>query len=189
MKKPYVVAVNSVSGGGKTALAEHLAAALEKALLFHFDDFDESNVYPINFCEADTLDFDCPGMAAAVRGALERGLVSFIILDYPFGRDHPRFEQEIDLSVFIDTPLDVAMARRIMRDFCAVSELSADDRLEALKRDLNHYLSNSRHPYLRHYRHKETSDLVLDGWASLDHLRDQVLEKISRHDGSMRSGA
>ncbi len=178
MNNPYVVAINSISGGGKTTLTEVVAAALPSAVCFRFDDFDNSNIYPEDFCRAHILDFDCPGMGDAVRLELERKSASFIILDYPFGRDHPRFMNIIDLSVFIDTPLDVAMARRVLRDYCTGSELPATETLEALKADLTHYLAQSRHPYLRHYRHRETSDLVLDGWASLDQLRHQILDRI-----------
>ena len=185
MNKTYVVAINTVSGGGKTALAEHLAAALPNALLFRFDDFDDTNIYPDDFCDAEILDFDCPGMGATVRKELEKESASFIVLDYPFGRDHPRFENEIDLSVFIDTPLDVAMARRIIRDFCRNPEPSAVKRLKALESDLTHYLAKSRHPYLEHFRHRDTSDLVLDGLASLDELRDQIINRIkSEQDAS-----
>lgn len=178
MTNPYVIAVNSVSGGGKTALAGLLAASLPKAVLFRFDDFDESNIYPDDFCGADIMDFDCPGMAEAVRKELDRKSASFIVLDFPFGRDHPRFEKLIHLSVFINTPLDVAMARRILRDFCTTTGSPAAKRLECLKGDLTHYLAKSRQPYLEHYRHRDTSDLVLDGWADLDHLRDQVVGRV-----------
>jgi uridine kinase len=179
MKKPYVVAMNSVSGGGKTALAELVASSLPDAVLFRFDDFDESNIYPDDFCGADILDFDCPGMAEALRKELDKESAAFVILDYPFGRDHPRFEKEIDLAVFINTPLDVAMARRILRDFClSVDESAEKKRLDSLRKNLFHYLAKARLPYLKHYRHKSTSDLVLDGWASLGQLRDQVLERI-----------
>ena len=178
MKDPYVVAINSVSGGGKTTLTELVASSLPNAVLFRFDDFDESNIYPDDFCGADILDFDCPGMGDAVQKELDQKSASFIVLDYPFGRDHPRFEEVIHLSVFIDTPLDVAMARRILKDFCTTAGSPAAKKLEALKSDLIHYLAKNRHPYLEHYRHIETSDLVLDGWTSLDQLRDQVLERI-----------
>lgn len=178
MKKPYVVAINSVSGGGKTALAEIVSSSLSDSVLFRFDDFDESNVYPEDFCGADILDFDCPGMYEAFRQELDKGAAEFVVLDYPFGRDHPRFEKEIDLCVFIDTPLDVAMGRRILRDFSSIKDGSAEERLDALKKDLIQYLAKARYPYLRHYRHKETSDLLLDGSTNLDQLRNQVLERI-----------
>ncbi len=77
MKKPYVIAINGVSGAGKTALSERLASTLPNAALFRFDDFDASNVYPEDFYEwtmrgGELTEFDCPGMAAAVEKEIRR---------------------------------------------------------------------------------------------------------------------
>src|SRR5262245_53390959 len=113
MKEPYVIAINAVSGGGKTEIAKLVHASLPSATLFCFDDFDETNVYPDDFYDwscrgGNLLEFDCPGMSAAVEDEIRRRRSRYIILDYPFGRDHPRLQEHINLSVFIDTPLDVA---------------------------------------------------------------------------------
>jgi len=91
MKRPYIIAVNSISGGGKTSLAKLLQGLLAGSEVFCFDDFDASNLYPEDFYQwwkrgADLQESDCPGMRNAVDDALERGLSDFIIIDYPFGR-------------------------------------------------------------------------------------------------------
>src|SRR4029453_6896529 len=152
MKKPYIVAINSISGGGKTALAKLLQEALPASVVFCFDDFDDTNLYPEDFYEwwkrgGDLREFDCPNMSKAVDDELQRRKSEFIILDYPFGRDHPRFQALIDLSVFVDTPLDVAMARRIIRDHRIVVGETATEVLERLRAELAHYLEKARHPY------------------------------------------
>jgi uridine kinase len=121
MAKPYVIAVNAVSGGGKTTLGRLLRDTLS-AELFCFDDFDDTNIHPVDMFDwwkrgADLREFDCPEMFDTVSRVLQRGDTMHVILDYPFGRDHPRFERVIDLSVFIDTPLDIALARRVLRDY------------------------------------------------------------------------
>ena len=72
MDKPFAVAINSVTGGGKTALSRLVHEALERSALYCFDDYDESNVYPDDFYEwhrrgGDIEEFDCPGMG---RGGL-----------------------------------------------------------------------------------------------------------------------
>ena len=180
--RPYVIAVNSVSGGGKTTLAKLLRDSLS-ATLFCFDDFDDTNVHPKDLYEwskrgADLLEFDCPGMWNAVERALKDETISCIVLDYPFGRDHPRFRNVIDLSVFIDTPLDIAMARRILRDYTSDSVLSADERLKHLREEMRHYVARARYPYLDTYKHKETSDLIVNGCDSLEEWRGQVLARI-----------
>ena len=185
MKKPFVISVSSVSGGGKTALSIALHKSLPDSSLFHFDDFDDSNIYPADFCDwsqrgGDIEEFDCPGMQAAVEAEVHRGTTRQIILDFPLGRRHSRFCDTIDLAVFIDTPLDVAMARRILRDYTTNSDDSAEDTLNRLHTDLLNYLERARYPYLDTYKHKVDSDLVLDGWRSLDDLKNDVIAVLNQ---------
>ena len=185
MKKPFVISVSSVSGGGKTALSVALHKALPNSSLFHFDDFDGSNIYPCDFYDwsrrgGNVEEFDCPGMQMAVNAAIRQGKSRWIILDFPFGRRHPCFRDVIDLTVFIDTPLDVAMARRILRDYTTNRNESSEDTLNRLHTDLSHYLERARYPYLDTYKHKADSDLVLDGWRSVDELKNDVMAVLNQ---------
>src|SRR4030095_3294376 len=184
MTTAYVIAINAVSGGGKTALATLLHQSLPNSALFCFDDFDPSNIYADAYFEwwtrgANLEEFDCPGMRAAVDEEIKSGKKDYIVMDYPFGRDHSRFRDAIDLSVWLETPLDVAMARRILRDFMPQSGLSALEQTNRLQEDLAHYLVKARHLYLDD-RHTHSADLVLDGWKPLAELRDSVLQAIDR---------
>ena len=187
MKKPFVISVNSVSGGGKTALATALHKSLPDSSLFRFDDFDNSNVYPASFYDwsrrgGDIEEFDSPGMQAAVKAEIHSGAVKQIILDFPLGRRHSCFCDIIDLAVFIDTPLDVAMARRILRDYTINHDESPKETLNRLHNDMANYLARARYPYLDTYKDKAHSDLVLDGWRSLDDLKDDVIAVLkARH--------
>ena len=183
MKKPYVITINAVSGGGKTALARLIRESLPASTLFCFDDFADTNIIPDDLYEwskrgANPLEIDCPGMREAVEQAMKKGGLEYIVLDCPLGREHPRFSQLIDLAVFIDTPLDIAMARRILRDHTSESSISPETRLRQLRAELTHYLEKARYPYLEAYKQKNRSDLVLDGWSGLEDMRDQVLAKI-----------
>jgi uridine kinase len=184
MTRPFIISITSSSGGGKTALTRRVAASVESGAGFYFDEFDSTNVYPADFCEwhsrgADVEEFDCPGMHRAVSDAIASNSVRCIVLDFPFGREHHRFKDLIDLTVFVDTPLDVAMARRITRDFIENATASAEERMCDLKQDLSHYVAKARHLFLAHHnQHRRKSDLVLDGWLELDVLRDQVLERM-----------
>jgi uridine kinase len=176
MTKSYVIAINAVSGGGKTALASLLHRSLTDSALFCFDDFDATNIYPNNFYEwhlrgGNLEEFDCSGMRAAVDEEIRQGKKKYIVLDYPFGREHSRFRELINLSVWLDTPLDVAMARRILRDYPASSSLNQ------LREDLNEYLVRGRLLYLDS-RHRDACDLILDGSKPLEELRDLIVGKL-----------
>jgi cytidylate kinase len=179
--KPYVIAINAVSGGGKTALSTLLHESLPGSVLFSFDEFDDTNVHPEDMIEwfargGNLEEFKCPALKIAVDAAIQGG-VPHIILDYPFGRDHSLFRDSIDLSIWINTPPDVALARRIIRDLGRAPQLSPQDELRQLKEELRHYLLKARPVYLDE-RHPITADLVLDGMMSLEKLRDQILERI-----------
>ena len=180
--KPYVIAINSIAGGGKTSLAKVMHDTLPNSVLFCFDDFDESNLYPSDFSDwyrrgGDLEEFDCLGMKAAVDQELKKETARYIVLDYPFGRDHSRFRDVIDLSIYIDTPIDVAMARRILRDYPAQPGPAAQEHLRRLRTELTHYLTKSRPVYLDK-RHIATCDLKLDGLKPLEELRDKILEAV-----------
>jgi uridine kinase len=54
----------------------------------------------------------------------------------------------IDFSVFIDTPLDIALARRVTRDF-------RDSPTENILSDLDNYISRGRRGYLNMLKHIE----------------------------------
>jgi uridine kinase len=183
MEKPYIITINAVSGGGKTALARLVQESLPASALFCFDDFNETNIIPDDLYEwskrgANPLEVDCPGMGEAVEQAIQAASLKYMVLDCPLGREHPRFARIIDLAVFIDTPLDVAMARRILRDHTSASEASAEEKLKRLRQEMIHYLEKARYPYLEAYKQKSISDLVLDGWSALEHMRDRVLAKV-----------
>ena len=180
---PYIIAINAVSGGGKTALAKSLQESLPGSKMFCFDDFDETNKYAEDYYEwwkrgANLLEFDCQGMRDAVDNEIRRGKADYIVLDYPFGRDHPRFRDVIDLSVYVDTPLDMAMARRIVRDHQALPGESPSQLADRLRAEMLYYVEKGRHVYLDTERHKGNSDLILDGRQSLEDLSVQLLAHI-----------
>lgn len=174
MGRPYIIAIDAVAGGGKTTLSGAVNAALPSSALYCFDDFDEPDIHPVDFYDwwcrgADIAEFDCPGLHQAVSDCIEEHDPDFIVLDMPFGRKHARFRTSINLSIFIDTPLDITLARRILRDY---------DDLDTVKRELEGYLSKVRALYADHMHFKEACDLILDGTLPAETLRDTVLRHI-----------
>lgn len=80
----------------------------------------------------------------------------------------------IDYTIFIDTPLDIAMARRILRD-------NIKQPSNLLKDDLECYLSRGRIAYLEAINTiKPNSDLIVDGSLSVDNIVCQIMERIAK---------
>ncbi|PKB72732.1 MAG: hypothetical protein BZY75_05520 [SAR202 cluster bacterium Io17-Chloro-G7] len=46
INRPFVIGISSVSGGGKTAVANKLAELLPDAVTLCFDDYDDTNTHP-----------------------------------------------------------------------------------------------------------------------------------------------
>lgn len=98
--------------------------------------------------------------------------MKYILVDYPFSRLHHNFKN-IDLTVFIDTPLDIAMARRLLRDF-------RNTNTEVIIDELSHYLSRGRIGYESMLtKTKPNSDLVIDGSLHIDEIIRIILDEIN----------
>ena len=98
--------------------------------------------------------------------------VEYLLLDYPFSRLHNDLKF-IDLTVFIDTPLDIAMARRLIRDYTGAES-------EYIIGDLSTYLSRGRNAYLNMLKTiKPNSDLIIDGSLPVDEIVNALYMKLT----------
>jgi len=78
----------------------------------------------------------------------------------------------LDLSLYIDTPLDVAMARRILRDH-------RNSKIIDIHNDLEFYLEAGRVAYLEmENKIKPDADAVVDGTLPVEHIVGLMLEEI-----------
>jgi uridine kinase len=158
-KVPMVIAIAGVSGGGKTTIATYLKGKLPNSKTIYFDDYDFDG--PADIIEwiekgGDPDEWDLSPLISDL-GKLNSETLDFIIVDFPFAYLHRQISNLIDFAVFIDTPLDVAMARRISRDF-------ANGSAEDILLDLDNYLSGGRKGYLAMLNTtKPNSDLIVDG--------------------------
>ena len=186
MRPVKVVGISAVGGGGKTAVARRLAEVLGDAVTLHFDDYDDSNVHledlqrwfidGADYDAYETPVFTCHLQALKAGRSIRHpiggaviGPASYVVADAPLGRAHSDSGRFIDLMVFIDTPLDVAIARRTLRDIERATEWTAEETLQHAKGELSGYECRAR-PIYEHFQEcmRAGSDLIVDGTLSID---------------------
>lgn len=169
-----VVGIAGISGAGKTTLVKELAQALGAQALY-WDDFDDISEDPADYVEwfersgsydewrydslADVLAKLKAGLACLCPASQKELLpTNYIIFDAPLGRLHKATGALIDVLVFLNTPMDICLARRTIRDYSLKADTSAQDIIE----DLSWYLEKGR-PLFDLSRLIPMSELVIDG--------------------------
>ena len=192
MKSAKVIGISAVGGGGKTTITRRLAEVLGDAVALHFDDYDDTNVHPDDLQRwlADGGDYDAfqaPVFTSQLRALRAGGSISsptgatvgpasYVVADAPLGRAHSDSGRFIDLMVFVDTPLDVALARRTLRDIGRT-----DEALARVKRELAVYVDRAR-PIYEHFqeRMRAGADLIIDGTLSVDLVVERIRSEVDR---------
>ena len=203
----FVLAVSSAAGGGKTTLVTGAAELLGATTLF-FDDYRDASTYPPDLTKwvADGADLNlwktpkfAQDLAALKRGESIESAVGgatlspteFIVIEEPMGRGRDEMAKSIDFVALIDTPLDIAMARRFLRladtNPLAHIEQATKEQLRAhvegllgfVTGELRSYLDVSRAVYIAVQEQVAADcDLVLDGRLPADELAAQLVEAV-----------
>ncbi|MEZ4869602.1 MAG: hypothetical protein R3C14_50220 [Caldilineaceae bacterium] len=198
----FITCISSPSGGGKTAVVQRLAQMNLNAVALYFDEYDDiaggANVHPPSLRQRvlDGLDYNAWQMPGLLRdlACLRQGQVIYaptdgkviapqplVFLDVAMGRAHTALRPYIDLMVFIDTPLDIAMARRIQRDYFGSNQGDPQATLHQIDAMTMAYLTWARAAYLDLGRQvKPLSDLIVDGALPIDTLAEQIMAAIGQ---------
>lgn len=170
-KKTKIITVAAVSGGGKTTVTERLSQKLTNSKALYFDSYNFDNG-PADICKwiDDGANYDewvFTPLIHDIQHLIREGNV-----DYPFAYLNSEMREFIDVTIFIDTPLDIAMARRILRDF-------KEDTIDEIHNDLKHYMTFVRKAYLEAiHTVKPNSDIVLDGSLSVSKIINHAVEEL-----------
>jgi uridine kinase len=182
--KTLVVSISAISGGGKTAVTEELVRLLKNVEVISFDS------YRIDFLKQDYCQWSANGadynewyLEPIANDILHliKEKPDIILLDYPFGYRNEVVGKFIDYAVFIDTPLDIALARRIIRDYTQrdKSRRKIENLRDDLDSSLSFYLSRHRETYLQHINTvKPFSDVIIDGCLPINTIASIIIEKI-----------
>lgn len=173
--RPLVVAVSGTSGAGKSTLVAALAARFTGAARLAFDDYVTlgNDVDAIADWLAGGVDPDrieTPRLIDALR-LLIAGEAALVLLEEPFGRARTEMAALIDWSVHLDVPLDVALARRLLRS----------DDVEQRDEQLRAFLNGGRDVYLAIDRvARDAADSILDGLRTTETLVEAIATEIER---------
>jgi len=196
-----IIAIAAPPGAGKSSLARALAQQLDNAAVIYFDHYQMATEKPVDEIMdwmksgADFNDFDIPYLARDL-GLLKQGdsisdpisgesieATSHILFEMPFGREHSQSAAFIDYLLWIDVPLDVALARKVSeftQDYIAANEPdSCQQYIEWQAQYLNHYLGGIRQTLdIQRLRISKDADMILDGMLSVKNMAQQALEAI-----------
>jgi len=177
--KCIIISIYAPSGGGKTAITHALAEKMPNSKALYFDDCDYDSYSGImDICRwydegADVNRFDLHLLASDIEQCIEDGF-DYIFLDYPFGYRHKLICKYLDASVFVDTPLDIAFARRLLRDY-------ADKTVKEILVDADFYLKKGRLVYLHGEKMARIdADMVVDGSLDIDEIIGKIIDKITK---------
>jgi len=199
----HVIAVAGHPGAGKSAVVRGLMSALGDASAIHMDSYETITFAPIGEIAqwmkdgADIDVFTFPQLekdlqrlkqGAAViepRTSLEVLPRKYILFETQFGKAHRATGQHVDLLVWIDTPLDVALARVVRTLTASFLHENAPEKLAERVRWLQGYLDN----YLATVRslmamQKQKvaafADVVIDGQVPLPDVVQAAKHEILR---------
>lgn len=172
-----IIAIGAVTAGGKTTIINAIKDRLPKATSLHFDDYAFDGEVE-DYCKwvsegADYHVWDLSPLQADIEKIINSDEYDYLLLDYPFAYQNEIIKDYLDCCIFIDTPLDIAMARRVLRD---MQEASADE----IRNEMELYLKYARIAYVQMLKDiLPTSDYVIDGANALESIIEEVMDIIS----------
>jgi len=194
----FVVAIAGTSGAGKSTLIESLVARLENANALSLDDYRSSSIYPPvgEWLEAgaDPNQFETPQFSADALALKEgRSIIHpvtqkvvepgpYLILEEHFGRARSAMRDLIDFLVYVETPLEIAHARKILRkgEFLPWED-NPDLFIENLREHLLWYIKFGRDFYIAAKRSAcKDYDLMVDGTLPTEQIADKVIEAVNK---------
>lgn len=166
------IAIAAVTAGGKTTIVHALKRQMEKVKSLHFDEYsfqgEVDDFYAWVMQGADYNVWDLQPLIDDIRRIREQAECEYLLLDYPFAYCHEAIRPYIDCAIFVDTPLDIAMARRILRDM-------QDATAEEIRQDMERYLQYARAAYVQMLKDVlPSSDYVIDGTKPLEEKVEEI---------------
>lgn len=171
-----IIAIAAITAGGKTSVVNELKKQIPNTVSLHFDDYSfEGEVDDFYAWTMQGADYNVWNLSPLIRDILEikeNSDCEYLLLDYPFAYCHEALSGYLDCAIFIDTPLDIALARRILRDMNHATG-------EEIRQDLEMYLKYARAAYVQMLKDVlPSSDYVIDGTKELEEQTNEIKKII-----------
>lgn len=171
-----IIAIGAVTAGGKTTLVNAIKDKLTRTASLHFDDYsfdgEVNDFYKWVSDGANYNVWDLSPLKADIEKIINSDRYDYLLLDYPFAYQNKMIKDYLDCCIFIDTPLDIALARKVLRD---MKESSADD----IRYKMDVYLKYARIAYVQMLQDiLPISDYVIDGTKELKIIINEAVEII-----------
>ena len=171
-----IIAIGAVTAGGKTTLVNAIKDKLTRTASLHFDDYsfdgEVNDFYKWVSDGANYNVWDLSPLKADIEKIINSDRYDYLLLDYPFAYQNKMIKDYLDCCIFIDTPLDIALARKVLRD---MKESSADD----IRYEMDVYLKYARIAYVQMLQDiLPISDYVIDGTKELKIIITEAVEII-----------
>lgn len=171
-----IIAIAAVTAGGKTTIVNKIKKQLPNTKTLHFDDYSfEGEVDDFYTWAKQGADYNVWNLSPLIKDILEikkNSDCEYLLLDYPFAYCHKGLSEYIDCAIFIDTPLDIAMARRILRDMNTATG-------EEIRQDLKMYIKYARIAHIQMLKDVlPSSDYIIDGTKELEEQTEEIIRII-----------
>lgn len=171
-----IIAIAAVTAGGKTTIVNEIKQQIKNVESLHFDDYsfpgEVDDFYDWVMQGANYNVWDLSPLIKDICKIQKYSDCDYLLLDYPFAYCHEELRKYIDCAIFVDTPLDIAMARRVLRDM-------KDASVEEIREDMKMYLKYGRVAYIQMLKDVlPSSDYVIDGTKKLEEKVEEIKKII-----------
>ena len=195
----WVIAICGTMGSGKSTLVEHAASALPDCAVVFEDEHNRMTERSLTDIEGwfsrggavDEFDLSdviaqltklCPNKLTKVA-AKASGSRRIVLLETHFGRLHSGLRPWIDFQVWINTPADIAVARKVMQLSQQMTQQNPPwpdaDGLRWIEKFCSGYLTTTRKLFnLQRQQVGGLSDVTIDGEGSPWDVCGRLLENL-----------